>query len=311
MKNYFEILGVSENATDEEIKKQYRILSKKYHPDVNPDGADQFKEIAEAYDVLSDPQKKVSYLAQKENPLGSDSFEDFLKNMFGQNPNFANRRKVPDKIVKLSVSVLESFNGAVKKINYQRNIACEPCRGSGGDSVVCGQCGGNGFVVQTLGSGFFQQTVRSVCPSCQGKGKTIVRYCNNCGGAGTKPNFESVSITIPMGVDDGQFFKLQGKGDFHQEMYGDLVIQVVLEQNGDYQKIGNDLIYNLFLDLNTIKDEFYNIPHPKGDLRIQSPQVFDSTKPLRLRNKGFNGGDMYVKLNVRFNKSEQGQNVVG
>jgi len=303
MKNYFEILGVSENATDEEIKKQYRILSKKYHPDVNPEGGDKFKDIAEAYDVLSDPQKKNKYMAQKNNPFGGDgSFEDFLKNMFGQNTGFNNRRKVPDKVIKVGISVLESFKGVTKQVNYQRNVACGGCNGSGGESQVCGTCKGSGFIVQVSGSGFFQQTVRSVCPSCQGKGKQITMYCTACGGVGTRPHFESVSITLPIGTDDGQFFKLQQKGDFSQDMYGDLVIQVVLEPDSEYQKIGNDLVYNLFLDLDNIQDDYFTIPHPSGELRIQSPEIFDTTKPLRLKNKGFAGGDMYVKLNVKFKK---------
>ena len=108
MKNYFEILGVKEDATDEEIKKQYRLLSKKYHPDVNPDGGEKFKEIAEAYDVLSDPKKKIDYLKQKDNPFAGGPFEEFFKNMYNQGGGAPPIRKVADKIIKLPVKVLES-----------------------------------------------------------------------------------------------------------------------------------------------------------------------------------------------------------
>jgi molecular chaperone DnaJ len=309
MKNYFEILGVSENATDEEIKKQYRLLSKKYHPDVNPDGADKFKEIAEAYDVLSDPQKKIQYQQQKDNPFSNGPFEEFFRNMYQQQGN-ARVRKVPDKIIKLPVTVLESFNGGAKTINYQRNIACTDCGGSGGETQVCGLCRGEGFTVQVLGSGFFKQSVKVACPACQAKGHILTKRCHSCSGVGTKNHFQSVNISLPKGVDDGQFFKMEGIGDFVQGMYGNLVVQVVMEQDGVFQKIGNDLIYNLFLDLKGLKEDFYIVPHPDGELKIPAPIVFDTTKPLRLKNKGFPQGDMYVKLHVRFDKSKQTDDVV-
>lgn len=305
MKNYFEILGVREDATDDEIKKQYRLLSKKYHPDVNPDGAEKFKEIAEAYDVLSDPQKKVNYIQQKENPFVGGPFEEFFKNMYNQGGPKPHVRKVADKIIKLSVTVIESFMGGPKTINFQRNIACSDCGGSGGETQICSVCYGAGHTVQVLGSGFFQQTVRVACPHCQAKGKILITRCHSCSGVGTKNHFESITVSLPKGIDDGQFMKLEGKGDFIQGMYGNLVIQPVIDQNGDYQKMGNDLIYNLYLDLKSIKEDFYIVPHPDGELKIPAPVIFDTTKPLRLKNKGFPNGDMYVKLNVKFDKSKQ------
>jgi molecular chaperone DnaJ len=304
MKNYFEILGVSENASDEEIKKQYRLLSKKYHPDINPEGGEKFKEIAEAYDVLSDPDKKIRYQQQKNNPFEGGPFEEFFRNMYSNGPEFQQKRKVADKIIKLPVSVIESYKGLTKQINYQRNVACGECSGSGGDSIVCSQCQGAGYFFQVLGSGFFQQKLRVACPSCQAKGKIITKYCGSCSGVGTKSNFESITVNIPRGIDDGQFMKLEGKGDFIQGMYGDLVLQTTMQQDGEFQKMGNDLIFNLNLDLNTIRDEFFQIPHPDGELKIASPQIVDTSKPLRLKNKGFPGGDMYVKLNVVYDKSK-------
>ena len=304
MKNYFEILGVSENASDEEIKKQYRSLSKKYHPDVNPEGAEKFKDIAEAYDVLSDPNKRIRYQQEKDNPFNGGPFEEFFKNMYNNGGEAPPKRKVADKLIKLPVTVLESFKGLTKQINFHRNVACDGCGGNGGDSVACTQCNGSGFFFQVLGSGFFQQKLRVACPSCQGKGKIITKYCGSCSGVGTKSNYESINVNIPRGIDDGQFMKLEGKGDFIQGMYGDLVIQTVMQNEDDFQKMGSDLIYNLTLDLDTIKEEFFQIPHPDGELKIASPQVVDTNKPLRLKNKGFPGGDMYVKMNVVYDKSK-------
>lgn len=307
MKDYYNILEVTENASDEEIKKQYRKLSKKYHPDVNPDGGDKFKEIAEAYDVLSDPQKKSNWLNQKNNPFQGTEFEDFFKNMFRggapQNP-FNQRQKNPDKVIKMVVTPFDSYKGVEKEINYQRNVGCHECGGSGGDNQHCTQCHGAGVLIQVVGSGFFQQQVRRTCPSCQGRGYIITKYCGSCSGVGTKSNFESIKITLPKGVDDGQFFKIPERGDFNNGFYGDLIVQAIMENNGDFQKIGNDLIYNMNLGYNDLLSDHFMVPHPSGDLKVPAPDLIDTTRPLRLKGKGYPNGDMYVKLNVKFNKKD-------
>jgi molecular chaperone DnaJ len=307
MKDYFNILEVSEDATDEEIKKQYRKLSKKYHPDVNPDGADKFKDIAEAYDVLSDPQKKTNYINEKNNPFQGTQFEDFFKNMFrGGAPNtpFTNRPKNPDKIIKMVITPTESYLGVDKDVNFQRNVGCSDCGGSGGDHHHCTQCHGSGVLVQVVGSGFFQQQVRRTCPSCNGRGYIITKYCNTCSGVGTKSSFESMKINLPKGVDDGQFFKIPERGDFNNGFYGDLIIQAMIDNTGDFQKMGNDLIYNLNLGYKDLLSDSFMIPHPSGDLKVPSPDLIDTTRPLRLKGKGYQNGDMYVKLNVKFNKKD-------
>jgi molecular chaperone DnaJ len=107
---------------------------------------------------------------------------------------------------------------------------------------------------------------------------------------------------IPRGVDSGQYLKLEKSGDFKNGEYGDLIIQIEVVSHEGFDKVNNDLVYNLFLNFNDLKKEKYNIPHPDGELRIDSPKIFDSSKPLRLRGKGYNGGDMYVKLNVKFER---------
>lgn len=303
MKNYFEILGVSESASDDEIKKAYRKLSKQYHPDVNPEGAEKFKEIAEAYDILSNPDKRANHLNAQNNPFAGSQFEEFFKDMFQNGGGRSRPRKVPDKILKVDVTVIESFNGVKKQINYQRDMACDHCNGSGGDRVACNGCGGTGAITQVFGSGFFQQQVRSACPQCQGKGYNLARFCTNCSGVGTTKKFESISVNLPRGVDNGQFYKMDQKGDFQQGMYGDLVLKIEVIDSDGYQKMGDDLIYNLMLDYKSLTEEYYTIPHPDGELKINAPSVFDSSIPLRLKGKGFNGGNMYVKLNVKFDRS--------
>jgi len=304
MKDYYKILGVEENASEDEIKKQYRKLSKQYHPDVNPEGSEQFKDIAEAYDILSNPDKKAQYLNSKNNPFKGTDFENFFQNMFNQgNFNHARRRKnAPDKIVKVAVTPIESYLESEKNIQYFRNNPCQPCNGSGGDRQVCSTCGGAGAQIKTFNNGFMVQQVRVNCDTCGGKGYTLAHRCYYCDGRGVKNEMNDVKIKLPHGIDDGQFLKLESFGDFVNGEYGDLVIQVQMTKTEEFEKMNDDLIYNLFLGYDDLKKDKYSIPHPEGELSLSSPKQFDTSRPLRLKGKGYRGGDMYVKLNVRFDK---------
>lgn len=306
MKDYYKILEVEENATNEDIKRSFRNLSKKYHPDLNPDGAEKFKEINEAYEVLGDERKRADYENKKKNPYGGTQFEDLFSQMFGfgNNPqqNFTQRKNAPDKIIKLSITPIESYRGIQKKITYFRDLRCGHCSGSGGDQQVCESCHGMGFQVRTFGTGFMVQQVRTVCNTCMGKGFSLIRKCVNCDGKGAKSTTNEIFLTIPKGADDGQFFKLANMGDFRGGDYGDLVIQITMTNSDNFEKINNDLVYNLFLDFEGLKNEKFTIPHPDGDLKVPSPQIFDTSKPLRVKGKGFNNGDLYVKLHVRFQR---------
>jgi molecular chaperone DnaJ len=304
MKDYYKILEVEEKASEDDIKKSYRTLSKKYHPDVNPEGAEKFKEIAEAYDVLSDTAKRAQYDNSKNNPYAGSPFENLFSQMFNQAQRQQPRRKsAPDKIIKVDVSPIESYLGSEKIISYMKDNACSVCRGSGGEQQKCGTCGGAGFQIKTFGTGFMIQQVRTVCQTCGGNGYTLVHRCYHCDGRGVKPTTHQLTIKLPNGIDNGQFLKLPDLGDFRNGDYGDLVIQIELNPKDGFEKINNDLVYNLFLDLEGIQSDKFLIPHPDGDLNMSAPKIFDSSKPLRLRGKGYNGGDMYVKLNVRFEKS--------
>jgi len=303
MKDYYKILEVSENSSDEEIKKSYRRLSKQYHPDVNPDGAEKFKEIAEAYEVLGDPQKKQSYDNSKNNPF--EGMGDMFSHMFGNNPfNRQRRKSAPDKMVKVQITPIESYLSVDKTIQYSRDIHCDACSGSGGDKETCRTCNGQGFQIRNFGNGFIIQQVRIACPSCNGQGYTLITKCYKCNGKGTNMSVNTVNIKIPHGADDGQFLKLENQGDFRNGEYGDLVLQLEMTSKDGFEKMNNDLIYTLFLNKEQIDDNKYSIPHPEGELSITSPKIFDTSKPLRIKGRGYRGGDMYVKLNVKFNRSE-------
>lgn len=306
MKDYYKILEVEENAGDEDIKKSYRNLSKKYHPDLNPQGAEKFKEIAEAYEILGNKEKRAQYDSSKNNPFAGTSFQDMFSQMFGNvNPNFnqqRRRKQAPDKVLRLKISPVESYLGVEKLIQYMRDFGCNTCNATGGEQQVCSSCGGTGFLVKSLGTGFMSQQIRTACPTCAGRGFTLVHKCISCDGRGSKTLVHEVKIKLPIGADNGQYLRLGNLGDYRNGEYGDLIVQIECEPKDGYEKMNDDLIYNLFVNLDEIQKEKFLIPHPDGNLNMDAPKVVDTSRPLRLRGKGYNGGDMYVKLNLRFER---------
>jgi molecular chaperone DnaJ len=307
MKDYYKILEVEEKASQQEIKKSYRTLSKKYHPDVNPEGGEQFKDIAEAYDTLGNEEKRAQYDQNKNNPFagggGGASFQEMFNQMFNQgNAQRTRRKSVPDKIVKVQITPIESYKGVDKKIQYLKDTQCGTCSGTGGEQQTCGGCKGAGFQIKTFGTGFMVQQIRQACGTCGGRGYTLIHKCHTCNGHGTKSEVSSVNFKLPKGVDSGQYLKLENLGDFKNGELGDLVVQVELIDRDGFEKMNNDLIYNLYLNLEEVKNDKLKVPHPDGDLMLAQPKIFDTSKPLRLKGKGYNGGDMYVKLNVKFER---------
>lgn len=303
MKDYYKILEVEENSSDEDIKKNYRTLSKKYHPDVNPQGAEKFKEIAEAYETLSDKGKRTQYDSKRKNPYSNTPFENMFSQMFGnEGPNFTKRKNAPDKIIKIQVSPIESYFGLDKTISYLKENHCNFCGGSGGEQQGCNTCGGSGFQIRTFGTGFMVQQIRTACQSCNGRGYILVKKCGNCIGRGVITGNQELKISIPKGADNGQFLKIQGYGDFKNGDYGDLIMQVDLIAKDNFEKINNDLIYNIFLTYEDLQRDKIIVPHPDGELSVSVPKIFDSSKPLRVRGKGYDNGDLYVKLFVKFER---------
>lgn len=306
MKDYYKILEVEENATEEEIKKSFRSLSKKYHPDLNPEGAEKFKEINEAYEVLGDSQKRTKYNNTKKNPYNGSEFEQFFNSMFGGGtPNFRQQRRkqAPDKIIKLQVTPIESYRGSEKNINYFREIHCNTCDGTGGERIICNVCEGTGIEIRTFGTGFLVQQVRTACVTCGGIGYKLKSLCYKCNGKGTTTQNNQIKIALPKGCDNGQFLKLQNQGDFRHGDYGDLVLQIEMINVDNFEKINNDLIYTLFLSFSELKNENFLIPHPDGTISVPSPREFDTSKPLRIKGKGYSSGDLYVKLHVKFDRT--------
>lgn len=309
MKNYYEILGVSENASQDEIKKVYKKLSKQYHPDVNPNGEEKFKEINEAYSVIGDENKRSHYDNQKNNPFSDFGSGDFDFNSIFEQMMGAKRRpqkpKAPDKIITIKISPIESFVGVKKEIIYERNNECSPCNSTGGEHRTCTNCNGQGVITQKFGTGMFQQLIQTQCPSCKGKGQTIVKPCNVCHGNGFTRANEKLSIEIPKNVDNGDFMRVPNVGDYnvYSRTRGDIVLKVELTPKDNFEKMGLDLVFYKTLNLNVlIGEEEVVLPHPDGQLKIIIPKNFSTDKPLRLINKGYRtqneNGDFYVKISV-------------
>lgn len=310
MENYYEILGVNETVSNDELKKVYRKLAMEHHPDKGGD-EERFKKISEAYDILGDENKRTQYDNQRKNPFAnmggkSHPFDDFFRGFSNMNQN---RQTVPDKVIDVELSVLDSFNSIEKEINYERKDNCQSCNGSGGDKSTCSTCNGYGFLEGRIGNGFFTQVVRQTCSKCSGIGFTFKSRCTKCNTLGTQPKKEKIRVKIPHGVGDGQFLKMKNKGDYHNGIFGDLIIRIFLKPINNFDKINNDLLYNAFFNLEDLKKDTYDIPHPSGTIQVKLPKEFDTTKPLRIKSKGFrddvNGvkGDLIINLNVKFTKT--------
>jgi molecular chaperone DnaJ len=306
VESFSDILGVGETATQEEIKKAYKKKAVEHHPDKGGN-EEEFKKISQAYDTLGDENKRRDYDNQKNNPFGQpgfNPFEDFFNGGFGQQ---FNKRAVPDKVVEVNIGALESYLSPDKTITYTRRVECQTCHGQGGERKTCSNCQGQGFMTTRVGNGMFIQMVRQTCGACSGKGFSYKTRCGTCSGECTVPSFETISVKLPHGVDEGQFYKLQGKGDYKDGMYGNLVLRIKINPENNFEKSGNDLVYNCYFDLNRLKEDSFVVPHPNGAIDIKMPADFDTSKPLRVKAKGFNTngvGDLYVKLIVKFRKEK-------
>lgn len=298
--NFYQVLGVNENATQDEIKKAYRKLAKENHPDAGGDET-KFKKISEAYETLSDNGKKQEYDHRRANPFDG-GFDSFFSNMFNMN----NRRpRTHTTTITINIGVVESYKGGKKSVNYQRNTKCEPCNGTGGDKIICSTCQGKGSFVRQVNNGMFVQMVQVECSSCRGQGKITTNPCFQCQGSGQKKEVKNVDIQLPHGIDNGQFLRLQGLGDFVNGTFGDLVVKVNLVAQNNFDRVNQHLIYNYYMNLDELKDGDLKVPHPDGDLTIKLPLNVDTSKPLRVRGKGFKNegvGDLIINQYLRFNR---------
>ena len=304
MKDYYKILGVEETATQDEIKKVYRKLSKQFHPDVNQNGEEKFKDITEAYENIGNENKRNEYNNRKNNPFGGGmGFDDIFNHFNGG--GHTQRPKSPDKVINVEITPIESFFGVNKVLEYNTMECCRVCHGSGGDRKVCNTCKGNGFINQRLGTGMFVHNIQMQCPECHGGGSTIINRCGGCYGVAMTQKIEKISVAIPSNVDDGDFMRVVGKGDYYPptKLVGDLILKINMVKRDNYEKHGKDLILNKRISpVDMLLDDQIEVIHPEGNLKIKLPDGFDTETPLRVKNKGYKfndgPGDFYVKIFV-------------
>lgn len=325
-RDYYEVLGVTKESTPEEIKKAYRQMALKYHPDRNPGdkaAEDKFKEAAEAYDVLSDPQKKARYdqfghagmsgaAGGYGEGFGGFSMEDILNRFgdifgggfgggfggfggFGGGSSRGGRRvsRGSDIRIRVKLTLDELVHGTEKKIKISKMVSCPTCHGRGAaseaDIKTCDTCHGTGVVTRVVQSFLGQMQTSSPCPTCGGEGKVISRPCSSCHGSGLVKASEEISFKIPAGVTEGMQLTVQGKGNAAKNngINGDLLVVIEEEPHPDIQRDGNDLIYSLFISVpDAILGCTAEIPSVDGKLRIKVEPGTQSGKILRLRGKG-------------------------
>ena len=330
-RDYYEVLGVDKSSKKEDIKKAYRKLALKYHPDKNKGdkGAEEkFKEASEAYHVLSDDKRKASYdqfghAAFQGGGQGgfgnfdfSSSFSDIFEDVFGDLGDFGfassgrSRRRSNnrgnDLRYDVSIDLNDAFNGTEKKINYTTYKKCRTCSGNGSKlgskPSVCNYCGGQGRVRSS--QGFF--TIQQTCPECSGEGEKITNPCNSCSGMGKSQSNESVSVKIPKGVDDGTRIRLAGKGEAGNKggANGDLYLFVTVEPHNIFKRAEENLYYELPISIaDAALGTTVEVPSiDGGKTKIKIPSGTQSGKQLRLRGKGMPVlkrnlfGDLYIRV---------------
>ena len=338
-RDYYEVLGVDKNATEDQIKKAYRTIAIKYHPDRNPgnkEAEEKFKEAAEAYDVLHDPQKRQQYDTFGFNGPGAgggfggfgtsmnmDDIFSMFGDIFGGHAGFGGfgggRRghqvqRVSDLRLKVRLSLDEIAHGVTKKFKVRKDLTCSHCQGSGAapgsTSEQCPTCHGSGVITHTTQSIFGMMQTQGVCPTCNGEGTVIKNKCPHCHGTGIEKGEEVVEIKIPAGVAEGMIVNVPGKGNAgpHKGVNGDIQVFIEEEENDTFVRDDNNLIYNLLLDFPTAAlGGEVEIPTIEGTkLKVKMEPGTQPGKTLRLRGKGLpavqgygrGNGDLVVNVSV-------------
>ena len=315
MKNYYEILGVSKEATDAEIKKVYRKLSLKYHPDKNPQGEETFKEISEAYTILSDKNKRAKYdrggdirledlfgdSFNSGNPF--DSFQSFFS---GQRRSRRAQPKGKDLAITISVSIEEIYFSKEKHIKYKREKTCNKCAGTGGEWRICRECNGEGTQRRVSGNSFFKNIHQVICEVCNGQGKIPITLCTICVGKGTQLKPETFKFKLPRDI--------RPNGRIHYPTFGNqkpngedggLFVGIELKQNEIFELEGNNLIYTTELTpLDVLIGKEIKIPHFEAELTLKLPELMNIKKEYILKGKGMKqiyeyNGNLIVKIEIK------------
>lgn len=331
-RDYYDVLGIQKGSSADEIKKAYRKLARKYHPDVNPGDStaeDKFKEISEAYGVLSDPEKKKQYdslghdafksgghgydfsganYEDIKNHFGGFDFGDIFGDIFGGGGGGRSRRSnAPRKGEDIHYTIQIPFKDAIFGNEYEIAVnhteSCGSCNGTGGDKFTCTTCGGSGQAVNQQRGMFGVQT----CPTCKGTGQITKNVCTVCRGSGYSNKQEKIKVKIPKGVDKNSKIRVSGKGNAGKNggPQGDLYIITNVKDHPVYERQGDNLYVNVDVDMfEAALGEKINVPTPYGTISMNIPAGTQPGQKFRIKNKGVPGlgkshvGDLYVVIKV-------------
>ena len=337
-RDYYEVLGVSRNASAEEIKKAYRKLALNYHPDRNPGdkaAEEKFKEAAEAYAVLSDPEKRAQY-DQFGHSLGGSGFQgfqgfedafrgfgdifgDLFDDFFGTSPRGRTRgRRGSDLEISVEITLEEVLKGKEISLEIPRRETCASCAGSGAakgsKKSVCPECRGAGEIRMT--QGFF--SLRRACPRCQGEGERIEKPCPECRGEGRVPRRRKMNVKVPPGIDHGARLKITGEGEAGEPNgpRGNLYVRILVQSHSTLERQGNDLYCELLIPYTAaVLGGEVSVPTLDGTVKLRIPAGTPSGKILRLREKGMPSledgrkGDLMIRIEIdvpaRLNEKER------
>ena len=337
-RDYYEVLGVAKTASEDEIKSAYRKLAKKYHPDLNPGNAEaeaKFKEVNEAYGVLSDADKRAKYDQYgTADPLAgfggggfcggfggfgsggfSGGFEDIFENIFGGFTGSRRSNNAPeqgrDLRVDMELTFEEAAFGAKKEINLTREESCDECGGSGAakgtTAEVCQACHGSGQVRTTQNTVFGSFSSTQQCTACHGTGRIIRTPCKKCGGKGRIRRARRISINVPAGIDNGQAITLRGEGEQGKRggAAGDLYVYFSVKPHKLFKRRGNDIYLEVAVSFaNAALGAEITVPTLEDSIKYKIPEGTQPGTVFRIRGKGINRlggndrGDMYITVGV-------------
>lgn len=335
-KDYYEVLGVSKSATQDEIKSAFRKLAKQYHPDVckEENAEAKFKEVQEAYSVLSDEDKRRKYDqfghaafqgGAGGNPFGGGfsgfdfgdfDYGDIFDNIFGGmgfgGRGSSNGRKRPqkgnDSLVKMKITFLESVFGTKKDLDLDVMEECSECNGEGGHGeTTCDKCHGSGTITSEQHTMLGTFLTKTTCPKCQGKGKTYTSTCKKCHGQGRVREHKTIEVTIPAGVDESSRLRVTGKGacGYYGGPNGDLYIEFIIKEHDFFERIEDDIYLEVPITITeAILGTKKEIPTLSGNVKLTIPSGSESGDKHRIKGKGVNNktnrniGDMYIILKV-------------
>ena len=328
---YYDRLGVSKDASQDEIKRAYRKMSKKYHPDINkePGAEEKYKEVQEAYESLSDDQKRAAYdqygpdgangfggqggFGGFDGGAGFGGFEDIFSSFFGggatRNPNAP--RQGDDLQYRVNLSFEEAIFGAEKEVHYNREATCKTCSGSGAkpgtSPVTCGRCHGQGVINVDTQTPLGMMRRQVTCDICHGTGQEIKEPCQTCHGTGHEKQSHKVSVKIPAGVETGQQIRLAGQGEagFNGGPYGDLFVIINVNPSDKFTRDGSTIYYTLNISfVQAALGDTVEVPTVHGNVEMTIPAGTQTGKTFRLKGKGAprlrggSQGDQHVTVKI-------------